>query len=75
VEAAFQMTLAGFGIGNLPSLLVATALSDGRLEPLLESFRPSASPIYAVYPHRTYLAVKVRSFVDFLIRELSPDLD
>jgi DNA-binding transcriptional LysR family regulator len=75
VEAAYQMTLAGFGIGNLPSLLVAQALADGRLEPLLESFRPSSSPIYAVYPHRTYVAVKVRTFVDFLMRELSPDLD
>lgn len=75
VEAAFQMTLAGFGIGNLPSLLVGPAIADGRLEPLLEEFRPSSSPIYALYPHRTYVAMKVRTFVDFLMRELSPDLD
>lgn len=75
VEAAYQMTLAGFGIGNLPSLLVEEAIRDGRLVPLLEDFRPSASPIYALYPHRTYVAMKVRAFVDFLIRELSPDLN
>ena len=75
VEAAYQMTLADFGIGNLPSLLVAPAIADGRLEPLLEEFRPSSSPIYALYPHRTYVALKVRAFVDFLMRELSPDLD
>lgn len=75
VEAAYQMTLSGFGIGNLPSLLVAPAIADGRLEPLLEEYRPSSSPIYALYPHRTYVAVKVRTFVDFLMRELSPDLD
>ena len=75
VEAAYQMTMSGFGIGNLPSLLVAPAIADGRLEPLLEDFRPASSPIYALYPHRTYVAMKVRAFVDFLMRELSPDLD
>lgn len=75
VEAAYQMTLEGFGIGNLPNLLVAPAIEDGRLVPLLEEFRPSSSPIYALYPHRTYVPMKVRSFVDFLMRELSPDLD
>lgn len=75
VEAAYQMTMAGFGIGNLPSLLVRTAIEDGRLETLLEEFKPASSPIYALYPHRTYVAMKVRVFVEFLMRELSPDLD
>jgi DNA-binding transcriptional LysR family regulator len=75
VEAAYQMTMSGFGIGNLPSLLVGQAIGDGRLKPLLEAFQPASSPIYALYPHRTYVAAKVRSFVDFLTRELSPDLD
>ncbi len=75
VEAAYQMTMAGFGIGNLPGLLVAAAIADGRLESLLEEFQPASSPIYALYPHRTYVAAKVRAFVDFLIRELTPDLD
>ncbi len=73
VEAAYQMTIAGFGIGNLPSLLVDAAISDGRLEVQLDEFRPDSSPIYALYPHRTYIAAKVRAFVDFLVRELSAD--
>lgn len=73
VEAAFQMTLAGFGIGNLPSLLVDEPVRDGRLEILLEEFRPEASPIYAIYPHRTHVPAKVRAFIDFLARELAPD--
>ena len=58
-----------------PGLLVAAAIADGRLESLLEEFQPASSPIYALYPHRTYVAAKVRAFVDFLIRELTPDLD
>ncbi|SFU11209.1 LysR family transcriptional regulator [Mesorhizobium sp. YR577] len=74
IEAAYQMTLAGFGIGNLPSLLVDKAIAAGELEVLLDEFQPDSSPIYALYPHRTYVAAKVRTFVDFLMRELSPDL-
>jgi DNA-binding transcriptional LysR family regulator len=67
--------MAGFGIGNLPSLLVGPEIADGRLEALLEDFQPASSPIYALYPHRTYVAAKVRAFVNFLMRELTPDLD
>lgn len=74
VEAAFQMTMAGFGIGNLPGILVDAPIRAGQLEVLLDEFRPEPSPIYALYPHRTYVATKVRAFVDFLMRELSPDL-
>ena len=74
VEAAYQMTVAGFGIGNLPGILVEGAVERGELEILLDDFRPEPSPIYAVYPHRTYVAAKVRSFVEFLMRELSADL-
>ncbi|MGI6853751.1 LysR family transcriptional regulator [Mesorhizobium sp. 1B3] len=74
VEAAYQMTLAGFGIGNLPSLLVDDALRTGRLGAVLDEYRPASSPIYALYPHRTYVPAKVRTFVDFLIRELSSDM-
>lgn len=74
IEGAYQMTLAGFGIGNLPGMLVEKSIEKGELEVLLDDFRPEASPIYAVYPHRTYVAAKVRSFVEFLMRELSADL-
>jgi DNA-binding transcriptional LysR family regulator len=74
VEAAYQMTLAGSGIGNLPSLLVEQAIRDGRLEVVLDEYRPSSSPIYALYPHRNYVPAKVRTFVEFLMRELSSEI-
>jgi DNA-binding transcriptional LysR family regulator len=74
VEAAYQMTLAGSGIGNLPSLLVEPAIRDGRLEVVLDEYRPSSSPIYALYPHRNYVPAKVRAFVEFLMRELSSEI-
>ncbi|HEY4192086.1 MAG TPA: LysR family transcriptional regulator [Mesorhizobium sp.] len=74
VEAAYQMTLAGCGIGNLPSLLVEPAIRDKRLEVVLDEFRPSSSPIYALYPHRNYVPAKVRAFVEFLMRELAPEI-
>lgn len=74
IEAVFQMTLAGFGIGNLPGLLVDEALADGRLEAVLDAYGPVTSPVYALMPHRTYVAARVRVFIDFLARELGPDL-
>jgi DNA-binding transcriptional LysR family regulator len=30
-------------------------------------FDPQIRPIYAVYPHREFLASKVRTFIDFLV--------
>ncbi|TNF63033.1 MAG: LysR family transcriptional regulator [Rhodobacteraceae bacterium] len=75
IEAACQMTLAGAGIGYLPGLIVRAAIEDGRLEALLEAHEPVPSPIYALYPHRTHVPMKVRVFLDFLMRELAPGLD
>jgi DNA-binding transcriptional LysR family regulator len=34
--------------------------------PLLSKFRLPAFAIHAIYPHRRYLAAKVRSFIDLL---------
>ena len=75
IEAACQLTLAGAGIGYLPGLVVLEALADGRLEALFEDHGPVSSPIYALYPHRTHVPMKVRAFIDFLASELTPGLD
>lgn len=75
IEAACQMTLAGAGIGYLPGLVVREAIADGRLEALFEDHGPVPSPIYALYPHRTHVPMKVRAFIDFLAREFASGLD
>ena len=61
----------GVGIALEPDFIVNSDLQSGKLVPVLESFEAPASPIYAVYPSRRFLPVKVRAFVDFLVERFT----
>jgi DNA-binding transcriptional LysR family regulator len=54
------------GIGRSPVYAIADAVRDGRLRVLFPAYETVEYGLYAVYPHRRYLAVKVRSFIEFL---------
>lgn len=63
----------GMGFTFMPHWLVDEELKAGRLEHVLPDLvRPSA-PLHAVYPDRSYLPAKVRSFLDFLVVAGFPD--
>lgn len=59
-------TVAGMGICQLPSFYVQDDISAGRLRPILERYRASPEPIWAVYPARRHLSPKVRNLVNLL---------
>lgn len=59
--------VAGRGIAHLPEYVVREDLAAGRLVAVLGDFAVPSRPIHAVYPHREFLATKVRSFVDYLV--------
>ena len=61
----------GVGIALEPDFIVGAHLKGGRLVSLLEGFQAPTSPIYAVYPSRRYLPLKIRAFVDFLVERFS----
>ncbi len=64
---ACQAAIAGLGYVLLPDFVAAPELSAGTLVQVLPDFKVgSPGAIYAVYPHRRYLPVKVRVLVDFL---------
>jgi DNA-binding transcriptional LysR family regulator len=65
---ALRAAEAGLGIAMLPDFNARESLAGGRMVPLLQSFVPGDRGIYAVYPHRRYLAARVRVFVDFLAK-------
>jgi DNA-binding transcriptional LysR family regulator len=65
-EILHQLALAGHGIVLAPSFAVGTEVENGQLSALLTSWRARELPIHALYPHRSLLSAKVRSFVDFL---------
>jgi DNA-binding transcriptional LysR family regulator len=64
---ARQAALAGLGFVLLPDFVAAPELAAGRLVHVLPEYKVGApAAIFAVYPHRRYLPVKVRTLVDFL---------
>jgi DNA-binding transcriptional LysR family regulator len=67
--ALFVAACAGYGIAQLQDYFADEAIAAGRLEPVLEKFKPAATPISVVYPATGHLSSKVRAFVDFLIAQ------
>ncbi|HML12133.1 MAG TPA: LysR family transcriptional regulator [Xanthobacteraceae bacterium] len=62
--------LAGQGIALMPIVLVAEDVHEGRLTRLLPDYGAGESVVQAVYPPSRHLSVKVRSFLDFVVKRL-----
>ncbi|MCL7715309.1 LysR family transcriptional regulator [Stenotrophomonas mori] len=63
-----EAAIAGMGIIAQPDFIVAPALAAGRLRP---DWHLPPVGIHAVYPSRSHLAPKVRSFIDYLVQRLA----
>lgn len=68
-----QILLVGGGITMAPTFLVGDDIANGRLIQVLDKYQCKSISIYAVYPHRKYLAAKVRAFINFLSDHIQPD--
>lgn len=71
ITFAREAVLAGAGIAALPSLIAREALRSGRLVQLLPAARLPVGELYAVYPSRRFQAMKVKTFLDYLMHSLS----
>ncbi len=69
------MAIAGVGITRLPSFACQKSLDSGALVAILEAFEEPAIGIYAIYPSRAHLSLKVRVFVDFLVGKMGDGAD
>ena len=58
--------LAGYGIAWRSTWEVESEVGAGRLVPLLEDFAAPPNGIYAVFPQRKHLPLRVRLWLDFL---------
>jgi DNA-binding transcriptional LysR family regulator len=65
-EPLRHAALLGHGISMHPTYMVMQDLKEGRLVSVLPQFRPVGVDIYAVFPSRKNLPVRVRTFLDFL---------
>ena len=58
--------LAGYGIAWRSTWEVGADITAGRLQAILESFTAPPNGIYAVFPQRKHLPLRVRLWIDFL---------
>ena len=64
--------LAGYGIAWRSTWEVESEIAAGHLVPVLEDFAASPNGIYAVFPQRKHLPLRVRLWIDFLKHHYSP---
>jgi DNA-binding transcriptional LysR family regulator len=57
---------AGLGIVNLPTFIVADAIRDGRLVPVLTAFRRPPIGIHALFPPGRLMPRRLQVFADYL---------
>ena len=69
-DALKQAALAGIGIAWLPDFYLEDDLAHSRLVPLLEVYETEELGIWALYPHRRHLSLKVRLAVDCLVEAM-----
>ncbi|MGE7157630.1 LysR substrate-binding domain-containing protein [Methylorubrum rhodesianum] len=66
-EVVRLMALGGAGIARLARFHVGADLAAGHLVPVLEPFNPGdAEEVHALYVGHARLALRIRSFIDFL---------
>lgn len=70
VTFAREAVLAGAGIGGLPDMICTEAVAQGRLVNVLSGVELPSGELYAIYPSRRFQAMKVKTFLDFLIQAL-----
>ncbi|MEQ8662799.1 MAG: LysR family transcriptional regulator [Gammaproteobacteria bacterium] len=70
-DALLACARAGLGILLVTDWLVHAALAAGELVRILPDYQvePRGTPITALYPSRSYLPLKARVFVDFLVEQ------
>jgi DNA-binding transcriptional LysR family regulator len=70
IAAAVNCIENGAGVGVVPLFMAGEFILSGRLIPLFPDWKLKPEPISVVYPSRQYLSMKVRHFIDFLVKEV-----
>jgi LysR family transcriptional regulator, regulator for bpeEF and oprC len=73
-EALLEAAITGAGIIQAPKYIVATAIQQKKLQPVLANYASKEGTVIAiVYPQKKYLSAKVRVFIEFMM-ELMTEL-
>jgi DNA-binding transcriptional LysR family regulator len=63
-----QAAIDGVGIANLAEMMVAAAISEGKLVPLLRNWEPRMSGLFLYYSSRRQVPAPLRAFIAFMRR-------
>lgn len=67
-EGEVEAVRAGLGIGQLALYMVERDLAEGRLVHLLPSHVTANAAVYMYYPQRSRMPMRVRHFIDFMVK-------
>ncbi len=70
-EVLFDWCLAGYGIAWRSTWEVQAEVAAGLLVPVLEQFAAPPNGIYAVFPQRKHLPLRVRLWIDYLKQQFA----
>ncbi|MEH6494935.1 MAG: LysR family transcriptional regulator, partial [Pseudomonas marincola] len=65
-EALLEATIDGLGIARFPTFIAGPHMASGKLTRLLPNYSLPEQSIYAVFPERQHLPLKVRVFIEYL---------
>ena len=68
--AICEAACAGYGLAQIHDYYFGLAMTAGKLEAVLDKFKPRTDPISLVYPPTRHLAPKVRAFIDYMTARL-----
>lgn len=60
------LAVAGMGLARLSEARVASEVPPGELVSVLDAYQPEGDPVYAIFPSRRHLSVRVRSFLEHI---------
>lgn len=69
-EAIRRALLEDLGIGQLPTFIVAKDIAAGKLMGVMQEYQLPEHAVYAVFPERKHMPLKVRAFLDFIASRL-----
>jgi DNA-binding transcriptional LysR family regulator len=72
INSVSTFVRAGYGIGLLPSTYCDEAIAKGKLIRLLPKWAPAPLPVFAVYPSRKFLPLRLSVFLRALADWKSP---
>lgn len=74
-ECAIDAAVAGIGVTHVISYQVATAVSEDKLQVVLEEFEPPPMPVHLIHAAQGRLPLKMRSFLEFSAPRLRKSLE